>query len=176
MAAHPPSQDRSHQTQVNPRILNINTQLFLQDLQGTRSSGRLWQRDRQHPERRSAWCLLLLPGAAHLVRPLLQLQREAAAGSLRRAVSRGTKRGPCPCPCPCNPAQVEVDEQLPWRVTGNSVRWSGSPKTSATRQSKNIGSHKTSAQRSAKQATSRARSSPFVNSHLYNTEEQKCFA
>merc|ERR1712210_186133 len=70
----------------------------------------------------------------------------------------------------------EVYEQLPWRVTGNSVRWSGSPKTSATRQSKNIGSHKTSAQRSAKQATSRARSSPFVNSHLYNTEEQKCFA
>ena len=97
LVAHPPPQDRADQTQVDLRMLNVNTKFFLQDLQGTRSSGRLWQRDRQHPERRSARCLLLLPGAAHLVRPLLQLPREAAAGSLRRAVSRGTKRGPCPC-------------------------------------------------------------------------------
>jgi len=57
--------------------------------------------------------------------------------------------------------EVEVDEQLPWRVVGNSARWSGSPKRSATR--------------SAKQGTSRARTS-LENSHLYNTETQKCFA
>jgi len=64
---------------------------------------------------------------------------------------------------PAEQNQVEVDEQLPWRVVGNSVRWSGKPKTSATR--------------SAKQGTSRARTSPLLeNSHLYNTETQKCFA
>jgi len=57
--------------------------------------------------------------------------------------------------------EVEVDEQLPWRVVGNAARWSGSPKRSATR--------------SAKQGTSRARTS-LENSHLYNTETQKCFA
>jgi syndecan 4 len=45
--------------------------------------------------------------------------------------------------------KVEVDEQLPWRVVGNSVRWSGSPKTSATGSA------------TAKQATSRARRSLF---------------
>jgi len=56
--------------------------------------------------------------------------------------------------------KVEVDEQLPWRVTGNSVRWSGSPKTSA--------------KRSAGQGTSKART--LQNSHLYNAHTQTCFA
>ena len=63
----------------------------------------------------------------------------------------------------CNPAQVEVDEQLPWKVTGNSVRWGDSVEG------------QTSARSMPNQGTSRAQKA-LENSHLYNTETQKCYA
>ena len=62
-----------------------------------------------------------------------------------------------------NPAQVEVDEQLPWKVTGNSVRWGDSVEG------------QTSARSMPAQGTSRAQKA-LENSHLYNTETQKCYA
>jgi len=59
--------------------------------------------------------------------------------------------------------EVEVDEQLPWKVTGNSVRWGDSVEG------------QTSARSMPAQGTSRAQKA-LENSHLYNTETQKCYA